>query len=235
MWIAEDEDADESLDFKPYFDMVVGILFLLLIIISAQLFFTRYGDAAQQAEVESARRTELMRRWSADIDAFLSNLAQSMTERGIPATADQPGRRILVPMERLLATAQPSGGLEPEKTSIAIATSQLFAAVACASPQSGIRLSGLNCPQSTLRLETFGIDVLMIGPSPRQDLAPDRFAAAAAAVIRGAFSATEPRLFRFVDASGNSAMTSGSEVFSVHPGALPQALLQMRFRFASPL
>ncbi|MDP2801186.1 MAG: hypothetical protein Q8O26_04805 [Phreatobacter sp.] len=93
---AEDDDV---IDFKPFFDLVVGVIFILLILIAAQMFFAQQqGDTAQsrseQAE-ELARRAEAMR--------FLDDLARELSRNGFEADVDRLGLAVVLPARTLVA------------------------------------------------------------------------------------------------------------------------------------
>lgn len=229
---AADEQSDDNIDFKPYFDMVIGILFLLLIIISAQLFFTRYDDQALESEVERARREQLMQDWTHQIEEFLTRTAANISAGGVDATPDPQGRRILIRASQLVSWAAAGTG---EARTMAGAVAQTAAALRqaanCATPAAP---SGCP-PRGLLALDGFSLDTLVIGTSPRQDQAPDSHAAAAAAVLVGAFGAAEPSLFDIRDHTGRPALTSFSEALPLPLGQVAETLLQVRFRFRPPL
>ena len=52
----ETADDLDGVDFKPFFDMVVGVLFILLILIAAQLFFSQFQDQSETAAQENIER-----------------------------------------------------------------------------------------------------------------------------------------------------------------------------------
>lgn len=106
--------SDGSIDFKPFFDLVVGILFILLILISAQLFFSQWGSEPtpeqQAARAEEARRQLVV----ADQARFLEQLAGRLGEQGFSASVDKAGQSVAVdtallmtdPVKRELDSAQ---------------------------------------------------------------------------------------------------------------------------------
>ncbi|MCC7348080.1 MAG: hypothetical protein IT538_11835 [Variibacter sp.] len=97
--------ADEAIDFKPFFDMIIGILFILLILISAQLFFSQWKDAPSKAELEAraaeARRLAL----EADIERFLQELKAALTQAGFSPAIDRVSRSVSLPLDELVHSA----------------------------------------------------------------------------------------------------------------------------------
>lgn len=225
-----DLEGDEGIDFKPYFDMVIGILFLLLIIISAQLFFARYGDGATEAA--QARREQRLVEWRTAVDRFLETAGAALRAQGIDATVDLPGRRLLVPAGDLIVLPTVAGQpLRPVETQTAAAARVLLHAVECVRNSNAIAAPG--CPPlAGLSLDRFSLDALAIGGGDRAGQSPDRHAAAAAASLLGAFASAEPRLFDLRDAAGETALTSASQWL---PAAQASTTwLQIRFWFRAP-
>ena len=61
-------DADDT-DLKPFLDMLVGIVFIMLILVAAQMFFTQWGPTEETAERERRQQITLQR--EREIAAFL--------------------------------------------------------------------------------------------------------------------------------------------------------------------
>jgi hypothetical protein len=98
------ESADEldGIDFKPFFDMVVGVLFILLILIAAQLFFTRFQSEATPQE-------RLEREWREEIAGFLDRFARRLHDKGIEAQLDRANAAVVMPLGEFANAAD--GGL----------------------------------------------------------------------------------------------------------------------------
>jgi hypothetical protein len=88
--------GSDSIDFKPFFDMVVGILFILLILIAAQLFFSRFESDSPEAQAQQKRAAR-----AAEQELFLNGVAIALTKAGFPANVDRAGNRITVPLAAL--------------------------------------------------------------------------------------------------------------------------------------
>jgi len=104
---AEDGDV---IDFKPFFDLVVGVIFILLILIAAQMFFaqqqpeTETGRAERAAEV--ARRAEALR--------FLDGLAADLAGAGFRAEVDRVALAIVVPGRDLVRAGDAPACARPQ-------------------------------------------------------------------------------------------------------------------------
>lgn len=88
--------GSDSIDFKPFFDMVVGILFILLILIAAQLFFSRFESDSPEAQLQQKRAAR-----AAEQELFLKDVTNALTKAGYPAILDRAGNRITVPLAEL--------------------------------------------------------------------------------------------------------------------------------------
>jgi hypothetical protein len=94
--------GDDAIDFKPFFDMVVGVLFILLILVSAQLFFSQWQNAASPAEV-AAREAEARRlRADADAAAFMEELTEALRAAGFSPAVDRLGRSVSIPANEVM-------------------------------------------------------------------------------------------------------------------------------------
>jgi hypothetical protein len=98
--VTPQSDSD-AIDFKPFFDMIVGILFILLIFIAAQLFFTQWGDPAAR---ERTRQTAY--EWEQQAKSLLEDVAEQLRRRGVSAQVNTTAQSVTVPLPELLA---PSG------------------------------------------------------------------------------------------------------------------------------
>ncbi len=96
------EHGDDAIDFKPFFDMVVGVLFILLILVSAQLFFSQWQNAASPAET-AAREAEAKRlRADADVAAFIDELVEALRAAGFSPAVDRLGRSVSIPASQVM-------------------------------------------------------------------------------------------------------------------------------------
>ena len=66
--------GEDDVDFKPFFDLVVGVIFILLILVAAQLFITRWDADSQPSPPSPDIRREV---FEAERKAYLDTLAAS--------------------------------------------------------------------------------------------------------------------------------------------------------------
>src|SRR5665213_2788398 len=98
----------DGIDFKPFFDMVVGVLFVLLILIGALLFFqSAQSDVTAkqaQSEAQARQRAEEERtrqEWRTERAALLSFLADHLREHGVEASVDLANASIAIPLDAM--------------------------------------------------------------------------------------------------------------------------------------
>jgi hypothetical protein len=95
-------NEDEVIDFKPFFDLVVGILFILLILVASQLFFSRWKDTPSPQDAAAQAREQRRVATLADIDTFLDGLSNALGKAGFTPALDRVGRRIIIPSSEVL-------------------------------------------------------------------------------------------------------------------------------------
>src|SRR6188508_2360583 len=96
--MASDTETDGS-DYKPFFDMIVGVLFILLILISAQMFFAQHDNAT----ISDANQISLERK--KQISAFLEDIAGQLRANGFYPDIDFVRRRITLGLGQVSAPA----------------------------------------------------------------------------------------------------------------------------------
>ena len=87
----------DGVDFRPFFDMVVGILFVLLILIGALLFFQQ--SSQDEAAIKEAERNA--RVLEVKITQFLEMMASDLRQHGFEATVDLPNKSVAMPLQGL--------------------------------------------------------------------------------------------------------------------------------------
>ncbi len=102
-------NEDEVIDFKPFFDLVVGILFILLILVASQLFFSRWKDAPSPQDAAAQAREQRRVATLADIDSFLDGLSGALDKAGFTPALDRVGRRIIIPAGQVLKAQAGAG------------------------------------------------------------------------------------------------------------------------------
>src|SRR3954453_11548216 len=94
------QSETEAIDFKPFFDMIVGILFILLIFIAAQLFFTQWDDP------EARERTrQLAYQWEQQATRLLEDIAENLRRGGVSAQVNTTAQSVTVALKDLLSVS----------------------------------------------------------------------------------------------------------------------------------
>lgn len=212
--------TDDAIDFKPFFDMVVGVLFILLILISAQMFFSQWPDAPSQAET-TAREAEARRaRIEADAGAFLDELAGALRAAGFSPAVDRLARRVSVPAAELLG--EPEGGRRP-------ANRQALARFAPATLGVLHCIAGATRPEACrsgtmIRLARMDLRAQLPGSA---GATPDAAARLTGLELATGLFSGAPGLLALAGASGTPAVRSAVDVEMV--GAAPRFVLDFAF------
>src|SRR5260370_23695236 len=101
-----DTESDGS-DFKPFFDMIVGVLFILLILISAQMFFAQHS-VEDSAVDDDAKKVALER--NKQIKSFLEDVAERLQKNGFDVDVDLIRRQLVLRLDQF---SKPPVGVIP--------------------------------------------------------------------------------------------------------------------------
>ena len=196
-------ETDNETDFRPFFDMVIGILFVLLILVAAQIYFQQTDN--QTVANEAAKQEAALRR--ADIATFLTTLSDRLRAGGLAATADADKGTVLMPLGEVLGID--AAGLP---TVAATLSGRL-------GPPLAELLACVTAPRSTARnCEAFarlGLDALAVtarlGAVPSGAALPrDRFADLGAALLSARLFGEHPVLIGASNATGGRVVTFGT-------------------------
>jgi hypothetical protein len=122
------DQSSDTIDFKPFFDMVVGILFILLILIAAQLFFTRFETDSPEAQAQQKRAARLVEQ-----ELFLISVADTLRKSGFAPVVDRVGNSVSIPLSSVTwpqTTASAQWPL-PNQDRVAAYAQQLTGAMNC--------------------------------------------------------------------------------------------------------
>lgn len=225
--------SDGSIDFKPFFDLVVGILFILLILISAQLFFSQWGSEPtpeQKAErAEEARRQRVV----ADQTRFLERLAADLTAKGFAASVDKAAQSVTIDTAGLVRDSA-----KPELDTAKI--ERLAQTV-----EAGLRCVGASTAPTTeddicgkpyeARLASASASVEMSGAAPGST--PERSLRVLALQFAASFFAAAPGVLDVTAPSGALAVRPDVPVAIVapsDPNAPPRGQLRFKFDLIDP-
>ena len=216
----------DGIDFRPFFDMVVGILFVLLILVGALIFFQQTQDSVTGTSAQSQQR-----RWRQQRDLFLQRLVADLQTKGLPASADTAGGAVRVPLNGLVEASM-SGGLPELKGTVVVGVAGALApAVSCVSVP---RASVSSCPDSDL-LSLDGLTMqVRVGAVPSDSALPrDRAARFLAASLAEALYGSAPDLLRASDRRGTAVIGFDSGTLGDGQTGGPGDL-ELVFGFASP-
>jgi hypothetical protein len=190
-------DAEE-IDFKPFFDMVVGILFILLILISAQIFFAQHvvDDASQEAERRALERER-------QSTAFLEDLATRLRGDGFDARVDRHRRAVALSTTPLMS-ATPAGTpqfAEGASVTLGKILSERLPCVAATSP------ARTTCPDTDLlKLGSLEAELRLTALPERTPVPQERYAQLATTLFSAALLRAQPDLLAFTNAGGVPAL-----------------------------
>jgi hypothetical protein len=199
--MAQPGELDDVIDFKPFFDMIVGILFVLLILVAAQMFFTQWGEAGrpqQQARLE----------WQREITAFLDDVAQRLRGRGLSVSIDQVDRTIATPLGELV-TPGPEQLPRPAPGRVGSLGQALVESLSCLTGGA----APADCPAfRLLHLGQLRTETRVASPSPIAVLSPDRYASLVSTLLNAALLEGAPSLLAISGSAGGPALQPGSSV-----------------------
>ncbi len=194
---------EDATDFRPFFDMVIGILFVLLILVAAQVYFAQAQD--ETAASEAAKHEAALRR--ADIAAFLGALADRLLAGGLDATVDAGSGAVLVPLSQVLvvdARGLPSVGPAPAAR---LGTVLSGMATCVTSPRSATP----PCPAyARLSLDSLAVTTRVGALPPSAALARGRFGDLGSALLSAAVLGGEPGLIAASNPAGGRVVTFGT-------------------------
>jgi hypothetical protein len=216
----------DGIDFKPFFDMVVGVLFVLLILISAQMFFTQWGSAGDPTKPDPA---QVALAWEEEQRRFLGDLAERLRSAGFAVTRDDIGRTVSVPLTSLVSV-RPDG--QPSvQPSVSGASAVLSGRLACLRGEA----KGSECsPFKYLALgELTSVARLRSAPT-ETGIAADRYAYLLSTVLLGALFQTAPDLLVHSGPVGAPTIRGDSSVLGSGTGPDLAGDLAFRFTFRRP-
>lgn len=214
-------NSDETVDFKPFFDMVVGLLFLLLILVSAQLFFSQWQ--VQPSPAELARQEAEARRhaFEAGVDEALTRIAQQLGAAGFSPAVDRLARSISIPAGEVFQKEAPG---DPDRAALTRFAPAIFKELRClSSPPPSEGCPGAQRVRIT-RLETrLLLPAAEAGATPRT---PQRLAGLA---LSSALFGAEPGLLDITAPSGSPAIETGARVETIPTAGGGQLVLDFAF------
>ncbi len=104
-------DGADQIDFKPFFDMIVGVLFILLVIISGQLYQTRFHGKAPVKD-EALLVSERLKREK--ISQFLQGFQDNLTLQALTNHLDTNTQTVSLPLHQFFELREESVKPKPD-------------------------------------------------------------------------------------------------------------------------
>lgn len=216
---------DAALDFKPFFDLVVGILFILLILVASQLFFSRWQDQAvpeNAAQQREARRVAAL----ASAETFLTDLAGRLRQAGFTPSVDRLNMALSVPTAELLRP-----DLTIEAGRIAAFSPSILAALRCAA---GHATPLDNCPGQAPRIARVEGRLRLAGFGRQGDSTPDQKARIVALQLSAQLFSSAPDLLSIRSPEGLPVLVTAVPVETFAAGNTSpstQGVFTLEFKF----
>lgn len=180
-------------DFKPFFDLIVGVLFILLILISAQMFFAQ----SPSDDVKDFRQIELERR--KQIAAFMDNVAAKLKDNGFDPQVDVERKIVTLPLEPLRSRSTGDAPKFDDARIVALSRSLLLP-LSCASAKAVVSTA---CPNWNLIHLGEAVVEAGVGSAPLgSNLSRDRYAQLSATVLAAAVFSQSPDLLGLTGSGG---------------------------------
>jgi len=215
----------DAVDFKPFFDMVVGVLFVLLILIAAQMFFVRWAGSPDELSArEKEEQADLARK--TQVSKFLEDLAIHLRQNGLVVTVDRVNQAILLPLGSL---ADPTRDVSVQSSEASRLSEVLTGRLRCLPGQAGPKPG--DCPTvNALQLGGLLVEV-RVGQVPVGiRLPPDRYALLLSTRLGGLLLRDSSELLAITGSGGAPALQVKSSVFAA-PGSEPVGDILIRFSF----
>lgn len=232
--MAHRSDSDDGIDFKPFFDMIVGVLFVLLILVAAQMFFSQWEGKALSAR---ERATQARLEWAREINSLLEFTAQRLRAAGLAAIVDRGDVAVVVELDGTLAVAAERGPTIDQTRAGALAQA-VAETLGCLLRQS----RPLECPDlKRLRLGQLRIETRLSVAAPIGSLPADRYANLASHLLHAAMLQEVPQLLALTGSAGGPALQPASSIVYLptqSPGSPAShgsaGDLALRFSFDTP-
>ncbi len=206
-------EADiDGVDFRPFFDMVVGILFVLLILIGALLFFQQ-SSQDEAAAKEAERNARIL---EAQTVKFLEKIAGDLRQHGFDPRIDLPNRTVSVPLAGF-AKIGPDGLPEVPDQAVKDLGTTLAGDLQCVLP--GATSSDPCKAYDHVQLNLASVRVQAGGLQSASALPQDQFARLLTSEFSTALFRGVPRLLNLTNAAGLSALETAGQLSAA--AALP--------------
>ncbi len=207
--------AEDGTDFRPFFDMVIGILFVLLILVAAQIYFEQ--EQVDTVSSDATKREAALRH--ADITTFLNALAARLLAAGLTPTVDPENGAILLPLQEVMSVD--AGGLPAVQEVPAGRLGTVVAGmISCVTVP---RSTDSACPPfGRLGLDRLAVTVRVGTLPPQAALPTDRFGDLGSAMLSAKLMNGAPELVAASSAAGGRVVSFDTASTGISPLA-PEA------------
>jgi hypothetical protein len=222
-------DHSDGIDFKPFFDLVVGLLFILLILISAQLFFSQWAppDKLQPAKSEAFL-------WDEEATAFLRDAQNRLNAGGFSTGIDPLRRSVAFQLSDIL---EGNGTLQAIRADRIASLARMLQETGLCLDPSVVQNTLLSCPGYTQLKRGRVLTTLWLESGNLSGLSPEESARMISLQVISGLINAEPALLKFrgTDAAPYVHITPDSRVRQSQlrwVGGSPAGIVEIRFEFS---
>ncbi len=219
----------DGVDFRPFFDMVVGILFVLLILIGALLFFQQTSQE-ESASREAERNARVLNQ---QITLFLEKVETDLQGHGFETRADVPNKSLGVQLGALAGIGA-DGFPAVSNSRVEELGRTLAADLQCLFPAP--RQPEVCAPYDLLRLNAASFRIETGNLANGAVLPQNQFARLLTSEFTSALFRGTPALLNLINQAGYPAIDTAGSLSSAPPppGGNIGGEVQVRFDFAPP-
>jgi hypothetical protein len=218
-------DNSDGTDFKPFFDLVVGVLFILLILISAQLFFSQWDQPTRN---EAAANESF--RWDEEARQFLQDVNTKLTAEGFATGVDIARRSVAFQIADILDASGSPGTLRQDRVRALAAAAVVTAR--CLEPSSAQVAA---CPTYMQLGRGRLLTAVWLESGSLPELGSEETARFLSLRLLGALTSAQPQLLTLKGADGAPYFQTAPDPRlspRARPDGLPRGIVELRFEFA---
>ena len=200
----------DDIDFKPFFDMIVGVLFILLILVAAQLFFSRWN-------ADDGRPPPQSNLFEQEAGQLFDALKAQLQAQGFTPVIDRSASRIGLPLTGLVATSE-AGLPQPEPAALVRLGRALSIPLGCIDGP-----ADATCPSyRSLRLAALRPSLTLSGLPSAGALAPDAAVRLLGTSLYAGLVTGAPALLKLRNDAGQLALQPLADPTAIGSAPTPQ-------------
>lgn len=222
-------DHSDGIDFKPFFDLVVGLLFILLILISAQLFFSQWAPPDNSKPVNNEAFV-----WDDEASIFLGDAQGRLNAAGFSTGIDPLRRSVAFQLSDILESNGSHHGIRADRI---VSLAKMLQETGLCLDLPVAQPSPLSCPSYTQLKRGRVLTALWLESGNMQELSPEESARLLSLQVISGIIYAEPELLKLrgSDAAPYVQLTPDARVKqSKLPWAAgnPAGIVEIRFEFS---